>query len=223
MAISFCKISSPEPVIAYLAITISRRLATGEKVLWLVAGGSSIPIATEVSRRLGSADLKNLTVSLTDERYGPIGHPDSNWRQLEEAGFSLSDAQTQPILMGVALRKTAAHYAELLRADLALADYSLGFIGVGADGHVAGIKPHSPATSSRQMATAYESEDFVRLTITPIGIAQLDEVVTYAAGEAKWALLNQLEKNLPISQQPAQCLKSAGKLTIYNDYKGDDV
>ena len=223
MAITFHKISTYEPVTAYLCLRISRHLSTGKKVLWLVTGGSSIPMAAEVSRRLAGPQLKNLTVTLTDERYGPVGHPDSNWQQLIEAGFSLDGANLQPVISGKNFERTVDDYAQIIRRDLAENDYKIGFIGIGADGHAGGIKSGSPAVNSRELVEGYNSEDYVRLTLTPRAIARLDEVVAYAVGAAKHQLLDQLQQNLPINQQPAQTLKRAKKFTVYNDYIGDEV
>lgn len=223
MAIRFRKISSIDPVVAHLCITISRRLAAGEKVLWLVTGGSSIPLEAEVASRLNRTNLRNLIVTLSDERYGPVGHSDSNWQQLLDAGFNLDGATLQPVLSDKSFEETAAQYSQMLESDWAVADYKIGFIGIGPDGHAAGIKPGSPAVNSNKIVSAYQGDDFARLTITPKAIARLDETVSYALGEAKWPMLKRLTKTLPIQEQPAQCLKAVAKVTIYNDYKGEEV
>lgn len=204
-----------------MASTIGQKLKNGQNVLWLVPGGSSIAIAVKVSRKLTAVNLKNLTVTLTDERYGEVRHPDSNWRQLRDAGFTLTSANFQPVLLGKDFNQTAIDYSKTIENDFKDCDFKLGFIGIGADGHTAGIKPASPAVTSDKWAVGFRGDDFLRLTITSKAISQLDEVVSYAIGRAKWPVLDQLEKDLPIERQPAQCLKTAGKLTIYNDYKGD--
>ncbi|MBI2592462.1 6-phosphogluconolactonase [Candidatus Saccharibacteria bacterium] len=223
MGINFCKISSIEPVVAHLAITLDRHLAKDKRVLWLVTGGSSIPLAVEVASKLNRANLRNLIVTLSDERYGPIGHPDSNWQQLLDAGFNLPGAKLYPVLSGKDLEQTASDYCTIVEDALSQADFKLGFIGIGPDGHAGGIKPHSPAVNSAKLAVGYQSDDFIRLTLTPRAIARLDEVVSYALGEAKWPMLDRLAKHLPVSVLPAQCLKAVGKLTIYNDRRGDPV
>lgn len=226
MAISFCKISSPEPVIAYLTLTLSQRLAEKGKILWLVSGGSAIEIAAEVSKRFGSTDTKNmtnLTVSLVDERYGPLSHQDSNWQQLIDAGLSINGANLQPVLKNKSLEQTAKDYAKFIEQAFEKCDYKIGLAGIGADGHTFGIKPHSPATDSDGLVCAYAWDDYVRLTLTPKAIDGLDEIVAYVIGEEKHKILDDLDKSLSPEDQPAQYLKSAGKLTIYNDYKGDEV
>ena len=86
-------------VIDYLVAAITKRLVANEKVLWLIPGGSAVPIAVEVSHAISSELKKNLTVSLTDERYGALNHADSNWFQLSKAGFDFSGVTQKPVLI----------------------------------------------------------------------------------------------------------------------------
>jgi 6-phosphogluconolactonase len=219
----FRKITSPAPVAEYIAGVITEHLDKQERVLWLVPGGSSISIAAEVSKLLAGKDLDKLSVSLTDERFGPVGHPDSNWRQLEEAGFDLPGAQLVPVLTGQDRAATTESYGQATRELLAQAEFKLGFFGVGADGHTAGALPGSPAAASTEITASYDAGNYERITITPATIAQLDEAVVYATGEAKWPVFDALETVLPVFEQPAQVLKQVPKLTIFNDYKGDEA
>lgn len=223
MALMFYKIKSNEPVIAHLTLQISRHLALGHKVLWLVPGGSGIAIAVEVAKQLPAADTSNLIVSLTDERYGPLGHSVSNWDQLIKAGFSLADAKLLPVLTGSTIEETTRSYSRLLRDCLKQADFSIALAGIGADGHTFGIKAHSPATISHDTVVAYEADDFYRLTPTLKFIKKLDEVVVYAIGQEKHAQLNNLDRDLAITEQPAQLLKQLKKIVIFNDYKGEEL
>lgn len=206
----------------YITGQLLAHLGKGERVLWLVPGGSGLGVAAAVTKLL-KGPYERLFVSLTDERYGQPDHPDSNWRQLLEAGFNLPGAHLQPVLDGSSLAQTARRYARQLADNLTAADYSLALAGMGADGHVLGIKPDSPAIESEELAIGYEWSDFTRLTATPAAIAKLDEVVLYAVGAEKYPQLADLERSLPISKQPAQALKQAGKLTIFSDYKGGEA
>lgn len=220
MAIKMIKIASAEPAVEYLAGLLNSQLAGSRRVLWLVPGGSAIPAAVEASRRL-SADTARLVIGQTDERYGPIGHKDSNWQQLIEAGLAASKAQTMVVLGGQGLNKTASDYSARLGRAIEEADYRLGFFGIGADGHTGGIKPDSPAVDSGELYEGYPWDDFSRLTITPKAIGLLDEVVVYAAGEEKRLQLKLLTRDLPVKEQPAQALKQVDKLTILNDQIGE--
>ncbi|MDF2461104.1 MAG: hypothetical protein K0S68_507 [Candidatus Saccharibacteria bacterium] len=219
--ITFTKISSTDPVAKFIAAALTKRLSKGKRVLWLVCGGSSIAIAAEVSQLLKGQDLSKLAVTLTDERYGDVGHPDSNWRQLAEAGFELPGARLRPVLSGASLDATVANFADILEEELDRADYRLGFFGIGADGHTAGMLPGSPAVEADDLAAGYDAGNFIRLTMTIPAIEALDEAVVYAVGEAKWPVLDQLDEELDLDVQPAQALKEVETLTVFNDHKGE--
>lgn len=219
----FYKIASDAPVIDYLAEVLEAHLMKGDRVLWLIPGGSGVAIAASVAARLVSLPLERLTVTLTDERYGEVNHADSNWLQLEQAGFTLPGATLHPVLDGKNMKVTAANFDKFLSKSLKEADYRLGFFGIGPDGHTSGILPHSPAVGSKSLAASYNSDPYQRVTTTPAALARLDEAVAYALGEAKWPVIDQLEDDLPLDDQPAQALKQIPKLTIFNDRKGEEL
>jgi len=215
---------SSDKIVQYLTGALESHLSAGERVLWLVPGGSAIAVAAAVSQNLPSLDLSGLTVSLTDERYGERGHKDENWLQLQRSGFELPGATLHRVLMGSSMLETTAAYADFLRSALTHSDYKIGLFGMGADGHTAGIKPGSPAVDTQGYASSFAGSDFERITMTPRAISLLDEAVIYATGREKFAQIDILaHKDLPLSQQPAQCLKTTKKLTIFTDYKEENV
>jgi 6-phosphogluconolactonase/glucosamine-6-phosphate isomerase/deaminase len=216
----FLKIDSTAPVITYLSGEIKTALASSKKVLWLVPGGSGIDIAVAVAETLRSnSHIANLTVSLTDERYGPPGHKDSNWQQLKDKGFSLPNARMLPVLNGSGLENTAHSYASLAASALASSDWAIALAGMGADGHIMGIKPQSPAVDYGELAAGYEWSDYQRLSLTSAALKRLDEVVVYAVGKEKWPQFDRLAQDIEPRDQPAQLLKRLKKVTIFNDYK----
>jgi 6-phosphogluconolactonase/glucosamine-6-phosphate isomerase/deaminase len=218
----FMRISSSQPVADYVSQVILEHLAKSERVLWLVSGGSVIRVAAAVAERLAGQRLKNLTVSLTDERPGPVGHADSNWRGLEEAGFSLPGARLMPVLTGADTAADAAAFNRFLASQLDQADYSLGLFGIGPDGHTDGL-PAQNAAPSTDLAAYYEAGPFRRISSTPAAIARLTEAVAFVMGENKHPQLDRLAQDLPYEEQSAQALKLAPKLTVFNDYIGENV
>jgi 6-phosphogluconolactonase/glucosamine-6-phosphate isomerase/deaminase len=202
----------------FLAQVLSRVGKHGQKILWFIPGGSGLAIAVATAQRLVGQVPANLTVMLTDERYGPVGHADSNWQQLLAAGFTLPGAVLIPVLNAVSLEETARAYNQVLQRELAAADYKLGLFGLGVDGHTAGILPHSPAVFSADLACAYDAGNFQRLTMTPRALAWLDEAVVYAVGTNKRSAWAELAADVNINDQPAQALKQIPKLTIFSDY-----
>jgi len=201
----------------YIADTLIKHLLLGERVLWLLSGGSSIPIAVEASIRLLGHDLSNLYVSLTDERYGPIGHKDENWQQLLTDGLSLPGATLYRPLINQDIKTTTIEFNNWLEVQLDKADFKLGIFGLGADGHTAGIKPHSQAATT-ELSASLVGEDFERVTISFNTIKMLDEAVIQASGADKRDIIHDLiYGNLPLDDQPAQILKTIPNTTIYTN------
>lgn len=211
-------IDDVEPVATYLADAISTHLGAGERVLWLVSGGSGVQVGLRAAALLAGRDLSRLSVALTDERYGLVGHPDENWQQLLDGGFALPAATLYRTLTGDDRRTTTQKFGTWLDEQLTQADYRIGLFGVGTDGHTAGIKPGSPAIESTEVAVDFTGEDFERITMTLPAIERLDEVVLQAFGDAKLPVLMQLlHEDLPLDTQPAQVLKRVPRCTLFTD------
>jgi 6-phosphogluconolactonase/glucosamine-6-phosphate isomerase/deaminase len=217
MNIRFVTIGSTLPVVDYLASVITSHLESGEHVLWLLAGGSAIGIGVDVAHKLGRVPDGRLTVSLTDERYGPVGHADSNWAQLMSAGFNLPGATLIPTLTGLDQPRTASKWGAELDHAFSTSDFHVGFFGIGPDGHTSGILPHTSAVEAPGTVFAYNAGSYERITTTSAFIKQLDEAVVYAIGQPKWPVLEQLEHEESPDIQPAQILKQLPKLTVFTD------
>ncbi|MGB4762294.1 MAG: 6-phosphogluconolactonase [Candidatus Saccharimonas sp.] len=211
-----------DEIVSYLESVIAGHLRKNQSVLWLVPGGSASIIALDVLRLLEKHDTSQLSITLTDERYGLPGHPNENWTQLMRAGFRPVEARTYRVLSGADVDETTLEYAKWLDAHVESVDYTIGLFGIGADGHTAGIKPHTVAADTTQSTSHFVGEDFERVTISPAFIAHLDEAVVYTQGRAKFVTLDALlHDTVPVIEQPAQALKSAGKLTVFTDYKSN--
>lgn len=200
-------------------------LQTGDQVLWLVPGGSNIPLAADISKRLPEDLTKNLRIYLTDERYGEVWHADSNTRQLEEAGFDPKQATMVPVLSGdLSLQETTEHFADALADAFASSDVVIGQFGMGPDGHIAGILPGTPAVSSEDLAVGYQTDTFTRITMTFEAIKHVDVAFVYAFGDAKRpALENLLNEDLSLDEQPAQIIKQLPEAYVFNDQIGEEV
>jgi 6-phosphogluconolactonase/glucosamine-6-phosphate isomerase/deaminase len=220
--IVFKKISSDKPVIGYVVEQVMKRLGKNEKVLWLVPGGSAMDVALKAAEELKDVPNRDkLVITLTDERYGLVGHPDSNWRQLDEKGFMIPGARLLPVLEGKSLEQTALDYSAFLDDEIDKADFSIALAGMGADGHIFGIKPGSPSVDSQHGVQGYEWDDYVRLTPTVNLLKKLDKTVMYVTGSEKHRQIEALEKDLPEAVQPAQQLKRLSDVVFFNDYKGE--
>lgn len=213
-----------EDGIADLTERLIKSLSDGKSVLWLVSGGSNIAASVQIMDSI-SLDLRqNLTVTLADERYGEAGHPDSNWQQLLDAGFSTDNVRIKPVLeQRDNPEKTAKRYDEMMRTELSNNDEVIAQLGIGPDGHIAGILPDSEACKdTNQYVIGYDSEPFDRLTITFKAFQKITCAYVFAFGYTKKETLEALAtKNLDLCTQPAQILKQLKKACVYNDQVGE--
>jgi 6-phosphogluconolactonase/glucosamine-6-phosphate isomerase/deaminase len=208
-----------------LSKRLQRELETGHQVLWLTTGGSNIAACVSIMRQLDSDSTSRLTIMLSDERYGPVGHPDSNAAALDLAGFAPMQANVIPILVaGLDLAATRENYQAAALAAFQKAEIVIGQFGIGSDGHIAGILPNSPATDTVDFVAAYEGPDFTRLTLTAHALKRLAVAYAFVFGDSKAEALERLhDLSLPYREQPAQLLKELPEAYIYNDQIGDNI
>lgn len=202
---------------------LTQELQAGKKVLWLACGGSNIAIEAEIMKNIPPELSANLAITLTDERYGEPGHKDSNWQQLQDAGFDYKQAETFPVLQaGESLGETVQRYDGLARQAFAASDTVMALFGIGADGHIAGILPGSPAsTENNQWAAGYHAGPLTRITLTFPALKQIDVAYAFAFGSTKKDALAQLQtKTIGLEQQPSQILKQLPEAYLYSDQIG---
>ncbi|MDB5170416.1 MAG: hypothetical protein JWO35_110 [Candidatus Saccharibacteria bacterium] len=213
-----------EDGIADLTQRLVRELTTGRNVLWLVSGGSNIKASVKIMDNIPSDLSRQLSVMLADERYGDVGHADSNWAQLLEAGFDPQHAQLLPVLQkNLTLEETAQSYNKLAGWAIADADSIIAQLGIGEDGHIAGILPGSGAAAEQiELVVGYHSESYDRLTLTLPALKSVNAIYAFAFGDTKHqALITLQSKKLDPAVQPAQILKHVPEAYLYNDQIGD--
>lgn len=206
----------PEQAFNQISQTINRALEQGN-VLLLLSGGSNIKAAVAIQQQL---NLENalLTVSLVDERYGDVGHPDSNWQQLLDTGFDTSSVRVIPVLTGEEPKQTADAFGAALHYAFQNHDTVIGLLGMGSDGHTSGILPNSPAVTASDLVAYYQGPDYQRITTTAVALQHLDMAFLVAYGANKRTQLETLlHDSLPLTQQPVQLLKQLPDVQIYSD------
>lgn len=221
----FIKTPDPGQAIEDMARRISAVLESDRKVLWLVCGGSNIPVAVKTMDLLRTqtdeSKLSGLTVAQTDERYGPVGHKDSNWAQLAEMGFNLRKIASIPVLIGKSLEATVSDYADNLKSAmeqcLTAGGEIIALFGIGSDSHIAGILPDSPVFSDPRSASGYEAGPFIRITMTTHAVRKVSCAYALAFGDSKKQTIRKLGKKGDIVQEPAQILKTLPQAYLYSD------
>jgi 6-phosphogluconolactonase len=208
-----------EMLIQKIADEITEQAKT-RKVLYLASGGSSIPVSVAVLKSLSPETMRKLTLTLTDERYGNVGHPDSNWQQLKDVGLDTSMFSCVPVLPPGELEKeeVAEHFEEHLSALFKTSPYIIALFGIGADSHIAGILPDSDAVKEeKHLVAVYDAGAFTRITITPPVFHMIDSAYVYARGESKRAAVDGIGQELPFVSFPNQLVKWCGHYSVsYN-------
>ena len=211
--------------VADLTARLVRELAAGKKVLWLLSGGSNIATSAQIMDNISASQSKHLTVSLIDERYGEPGHADSNWAQLMQAGFKGKQATLLPVLKeGAGFEQTLEDYTKLAEQAFDGNDVIIAQLGIGPDGHVAGILPDSPAVTAQGMVAGYDAPPLRRLTLTFPALRRVQAAYVFAFGKPKHKALTMLRDGaLPLAEQPAQILKELSEAYLYSDQVGEHV
>ena len=203
-----------------LSIRLQTELSSNKRVLWLISGGSNIAYCVHVMEMLSGPHTKQLTIMLVDERYGPVGHPDSNWTQLLEAGMPNKQATLLPVLQDDrSFEQTAESYRQQTETAFTTHDLVIAQLGIGRDGHTAGILPGSPAALEQQaLVIGYEVAPYRRITMTFPALRQVQAAYVFAFGESKHeALIRLTTEQVDVTEQPAQILKQIPEVYLYND------
>ncbi len=221
---NYCYTSSSTPVIKALTKSISTHLAKGESVLWLLSGGSGAAVCIEVSKALRDVDTSNLFITMSDERYGPIGHADENIQQLLDGGFEVGQATLYRPLQGLDRNSTTMMLSDWLANTIGTVGFSIALLGIGSDGHTSGIKPNSIAVSSTEAAVDFTGDDFERITTTITFLEAFDELIVQSFGDAKHTVIaSLLHEKIPIAEQPAKFITNILNATLYSDYKEEII
>lgn len=203
-----------------LSRRLIKELKENKNILWLVSGGSNVPSAVKVMATIPAEFQMQLTIMPIDERYGEVGHNDSNYQQLLTAGFKPGEAIFLRILeSGLSLDETVSRFKSIAGQAFEEADAVIALAGIGADGHIAGILPNSPPSHEPQKyVVGYEADRYARLTLTFPALRRINAAYVYAYGESKKQALSQLKlERLTLEEQPAQILKELSEAYIYND------
>lgn len=190
-------------------------------VLVLLSGGSVVPIAITALNLLSREGKSKISIGQVDERYGAVGHAHSNWLALQRAGLVENDfAHVLPILTeGLSRQETADVYAEKLTDAISKATTVLGLLGIGADGHTAGMLPHpyfhDEFLDPETLVFGYEGPDFERITVTERMLSLMNAVVVFAAGQQKVAAIKKLSEDSSVKEMPARILLDMSHVDMF--------
>ena len=184
-------------------------------VLFL-SGGSTPKVLYQKLAEEGK--LKAGAVALVDERFGERLHENSNEKMISETGLvnylSKQNIRFYPILDNKNMEESTSDYDETVRYLFNYFPKSIGILGVGVDGHTAGL-PAIAEISQRilndksSLVSFYDDQESFykqRITLTFLGLSKLDEIIVLVFGKDKKKALRQMFKTDSITQIPARFL-----------------
>jgi 6-phosphogluconolactonase/glucosamine-6-phosphate isomerase/deaminase len=190
------------------------------RVLYLLAGGSNIEIEIAILNSLDTKLTSNLKMLLADERYGPKGHKDSNYLKLMESGLDVKQADFPDILdANLGPEETANRFLLSYEDFKNEADLIVGQLGIGDDGHIAGVLPNTPGVKSDQTVVYYESSPYKRITLSLKALREdIDKTYIFCFGANKKPALTRLTSGEEtLESLPCLILKEMADVTVYND------
>ena len=166
---------------------VAAETMTGRRVSIGLAGGST-PASTYQRLAHDRAGWEGVELWLSDERWVPPHHLDSNGRMVEEILGPTARIHRPRYSEFLTAADSAAHYEALLRRLHAATPPDLILLGMGTDGHTASLFPDTHAlevTGRHYVANWVEALDTWRLTATFDLIASARHVLVLVAGASK--------------------------------------
>lgn len=191
-------------------------LIDAPKQFSLVLSGGSTP--APVYRELATREWKwkAVDIYLADERFVPPFHAEANAKLIREnvqvpARFHWWDTDLE------SPQEAAAMYDTLLKKRKK--PFDVVILGVGPDGHIASLFPHSSALNEKDKAAlATETEHFAireRLTMTPPMLLGAKKIIVLLKGTSKLPILKELESGAkPVEEFPAALLRDHPDCTV---------
>jgi 6-phosphogluconolactonase len=187
-----------------VAGAITDALVVGPLAVLAVPGGRT---ARALLPRIAALPLPwdRMTITLTDERWVPLDHPDSN----EGQARSLLGGPAAARLQGLFRHgRTPEQALPELVAQTPQADVVL--LGMGEDGHIASIFPDDAANRATATLAVVDRPDHRRVTLTPRALGAARRVVVAVTGAAKQAIIDQALLDGPLELLPVRHALAAG-------------
>ncbi|MFQ5948662.1 MAG: 6-phosphogluconolactonase [Acidimicrobiia bacterium] len=210
----------PETLAETAAGRIAEWIRGADPLVSLGLAGGSTPGATY--ERLRSADIAwdQVNAWLSDERWVPPGHPESNARMAREKLFDHVSARFHGVPWELGDPQEAATEYERRLAELSVtSDPGLVLLGVGADGHTASLFPATAALAERRrsfVANWVPQHQAWRLTATLPLLWSARRLVFLATGRGKAAAIRDILEG-DATNPAATAARGAGEAAWFLD------
>jgi len=165
--------------------------------LFLSGGTTPKPLYENLARE---KKLQAGSVALVDERYGLSSHKNSNEKMIKDAGL-IDYLMSQKILFYPILRlhprgakpilvANTTEYDKTIRGLFAKFQKRIAIMGIGEDGHIAGLPTRNKKSKIKNQKYVTEIGDFPgefreRITLTFRALSEMDLLIVLVFGSAK--------------------------------------
>lgn len=193
-----------------------------EKTLLFLSGGSSPKQLYQLIAQ--HKKLKPGAVALIDERYGLPMHSQSNEKMIMETGMvNYLENEKIPfygILKEGRMDDATGQYEVAVKDLFKSFPKKIAIMGIGTDGHTAGIKPDLVYDHNR-LVVSYDDENGYfgkRITLTFEALSEIEEFIILVFGEEKRKVLAEILRSADQTRIPAVFYtKFPGKVTVLTD------
>lgn len=188
----------------------------------IMLSGGSTPLAIyDAIRKKGVRGAACLRLFLSDERVVPYDSPQSNTGNLQPMfdKLKLQPDQVLKVKTELDADEAAVEFHHDLARELELGmTIESGLLGMGADGHTAGIFSNELAgDKTKSYAVAVDRADGLKgVTVTPALLQRVKKIIFIVAGESKRDMLNTL-LNDPLSIPAGIALQGHADVEIWTD------
>lgn len=194
-----------------LAFLLREAIAARGRSLLAVSGGRT---PKQVFERLCQleVDWGRVALTLVDERWIPVGHPESNEGLVRSYLLRgrVAAAAFIPLFGGENSPEAGQPACEARLKALAL-PFDAVFLGIGSDGHFASLFPHDPALDSRDslcVAVPANGSRLPRMSLTAPTILNARKVFLLFSGADKQAIYAEAKKAGSYKNIPARMILS---------------
>ena len=172
------------------------RLDPEPHAIMLTGGRTPLGLYEHIRRRPFAVDPA-LSVLISDEGYVSVESPESTYGRmsgmLREIG--VGQARAMKVRTELPIEDAARRYDEELTAYLENGIITLGFLGLGADGHVASLfAPSDIAAGAGKFAIAVRRPDgSYRITVTRDLLLRVQRLVLVVTGKSKSGIIEKMQ------------------------------
>lgn len=177
-----------------------------QETLLLLSGGTSPDLLYQLIAQ--DKTLQPGAIALIDERYGPPMHGNSNEKIISSTGLveylNKKEIPFYGILKEDNMETTVEQYEQTIKNLFKKFSKKIAIMGVGADGHTAGIKPGLDYDHTK-LVVAYDDAGAFgkRITLSFEALEQIDEFIILAFGESKKEALKKMFQGRDREKLPA--------------------